>query len=95
MALSHLISSSSLGAQSKRARFVVTILNVCDFRDESLSSDADNGGRGEAEEGGALGIWRLGGRSYSNASRIWENLNSRCGFVSYAISSMTCIFQIK
>jgi hypothetical protein len=58
---------------------VVTILNVLD-----LPFGADEGGMGEeAPSGGVAGIWRCGGRSYSNASRICENLNSRCGFVSY------------
>jgi len=58
---------------------VVTILKVCD-----LASGADEGGMGdEPPSGGEAGIWRLGGRSYSSASRICENLNSRCGFVSY------------
>lgn len=79
MALSHLISSSSLGAHSKRVRLVVTILNVFD-----LPSGADDGGMGDDDTNGDdVGIWRFGGRSYSSASRICENLNSRCGFVSY------------
>jgi hypothetical protein len=79
IALNHLISSSSLGAHSKSVRLVVTILKVFD-----LLSGTDRGGNGyDATRGGVVGTWRFGGRSYSSASRIWENLNSRCGFVSY------------
>jgi hypothetical protein len=86
MALNHLISSSSLGAHSRSVRLVVTILNVCD-----LPSGADEGGMGdEADSGGVAGMWRLGGRSYSSASRICENLNSRCGFVSYNKQDFSC-----
>jgi hypothetical protein len=89
MALSHLISSSSLGAHSKSVRFVVTILKVCEF-----PSGAAEGGMGdEVTNGGVAGMWRLGGKSYSSASRICENLNSRCGFVSYDKAILSAAIQ--
>lgn len=45
---------------------MVTILNVFD-----LPSGADEGGIGdEVISGDEAGIWRFGGSSYSNASRI-------------------------
>jgi hypothetical protein len=89
MALNHFISSSSLGAHSSSVRLVVTILKVCD-----LASGADEGGMGdEPPSGGEAGIWRLGGRSYSSASKICENLNSRCGFVSYNNAIWSVVIQ--
>jgi len=60
-------------------RLVVTILKVCEFP----SGVAEGGMGDEVTGGGVVGMWRLGGKSYSSASRICENLNSRCGFVSY------------
>jgi len=51
MALSHLISSSSLGAHSSSVLFVVTILNVCGPCESSGAVDDDGGdveGRGIA-----------------------------------------------
>jgi hypothetical protein len=51
MALSHLISSSSLGAHSSSVLFVVTILNVCGPCESSGAVD-DNSG--EVEGGGIV-----------------------------------------
>ena len=93
MALNHLISSSSLGAQRRRVRFVVTILNVWESRVESWSEDADVGGLGNGVWA-VKGIWRFGGRSYSSASRICENWNSRCGFVSCIIPCLQHLYEI-
>lgn len=75
IALSHLISSSSLGAQRRRVRFVVTILNVCDRCVASPSSGEDEEGTGGDVADGdvTLGTFRCAGRSYSSASNIIES----------------------
>ena len=92
IALSHLISSSSLGAQSSSVRFVVTTLNVCvRVPAPSPSSGATaaaavaarraawgDAGGGEV----AVGWFRFGGKSYSSASMMSESGICRCGFVS-------------
>ena len=91
IALSHLISSSSLGAQRSSVRFVVTTLNVCvRVPAPSASSGAaaaavatrraawGDAGGGEV----AVGWFRFGGRSYSSASMMSESGICRCGFVS-------------
>ena len=80
---SHLISSSSLGAQRSSVFLVVMILNVCFFWASSVSSvliaplDVDVGT-------GAVGcvVACREGSSYSSASTISENWNLPCGFVS-------------
>lgn len=52
--LSHLISSSSLGAQSRSVRFVVTILNVCVPALSPPSGDEATANCGEAGPGDAM-----------------------------------------
>jgi hypothetical protein len=78
---SHLISSSSLGAQRSSVLFVVTILNVCASFESSSEAGAATGG---TDEGDAMraGFWRFAGRSYSSASSISANGKRRCGLVS-------------
>lgn len=70
-ALSHLISSSSLGAHRRSIRLVVTTLNVCRACPSSGPSGADVESCGE-ETGGMVifGLCLWDGKSYSNASRI-------------------------
>ena len=83
-ALSHLISSSSLGAQRRRVLFVVTTLNVCRTWVSSSPSGAEAESCGE-ETGWMLvvGLCLWDGRSYSSASRICASGIWRCGLLSY------------
>ena len=72
IALSHFISSSSLGAQSRRVRFVVTILKVCVPAVSPSPGGYDRAWCwGDCGPGDATAGWFLfGGRSYSSASMI-------------------------
>ena len=88
IALSHLISSSSLGAHRSSVRFVVTTLNVC-VPAASPSSGPDDDAWwcwwcGDCGPGDAttVGWLRFGGRSYSSASMMSASGIWRCGFVS-------------
>ena len=85
-ALSHCISSSSLGAQSTSVRFVVTILNVCFNNVWSTSSDPPR-----ACDGGKV----VGGTSYSNASNIWDSGICRCIFVSCRRFTPTTLWSAR
>ena len=87
-ALSHLISSSSLGAQSNSVRFVVTILNVCLPAAPSCSSPPWDGCGGEIAC--EPGLCRPDGRSYSRASRICARGMERCGLVSCSAGRGVC-----
>lgn len=85
--LSHLISSSSLGAQRRSVRFVVTTLNVCAPAALPLSSCPPEDEAwcwcGDCGPGDAMVGWlRFGGRSYSSASMMNARGIWRWGFVS-------------
>ena len=82
MAPSHLISSSSLGAQRSSVLLVVTILNVWVRCVSSPSSVVDESGGDIVEVGMSVTLCRFAGRSYSNASSISVNGNVRWCFVS-------------
>lgn len=77
---SHLISSSSLGAQSRSVRLVVTILNKL-VRCDSSSPPGENVGDGTGGEAMAA-FCRCAVILYSKASRISETRNRAWGFVS-------------
>ncbi len=79
-ALSHLISSSSLGAHNSSVRLVVAILKVClPAASPSSSPPFDCWG---GDVGGEIALCLCAGKSYSSASRIWVSGMERWGLVS-------------
>jgi len=94
--LNHLISSSSVGAQSRRVRFAVTILNTCwsvsaastpeapppALEPETLLAPVMDGLGSGGGTDGEPGRRAVSGRSTSRASRICETEISRWCFVS-------------